>query len=177
MDLAHERLDGELGPIDAEALSQHLTSCAKCRQEDEQMRTILALETERPLDDPGPEFAAAVMSRLSEESCPVSFMRPLLVLAAMTAIILTVSHLWVSGFRYGDAADLAAGAWMWTGATLGSVWNVLASWSTSLTSALAQQGDTWPATVRSYLPVLAAIALVLLALAGMLSPKTAKSRA
>jgi anti-sigma factor RsiW len=173
VDLIHARLDGELSPAEVRALTEHLDACGQCRREDEQMRAVVTLESERPLDDPGPEFARLVMARVGNESRPVAFWPPTLFLAAFTAILLSVNHLWLTGFRLGDAAEAAEAAQTWVLGALQGLWQGLNSLLALMTATAAEQSGYWQAGLRPYLPALAGVAVLLLILSRLPLPKPA----
>lgn len=176
VDLIHARLDGEVNPADARALAEHLGACSQCRREDEQMRALVMLESERPLDDPGPEFARLVMARVGTENRPLSFWPPALFLVAFTAMLLSVNHLWLTGFRFGDAAEAVAAAQDWTAATLQNLWQGLNGLLALVSATASQHSGYWQAGLRPYLPVLAGAAVVLLVLSRLPVPKPATAQ-
>jgi anti-sigma factor RsiW len=70
-ELAHERTVtaayGELPDELAHELERHLTACAECRRESEQVHALILLADAHPVLEPGPNLVARARLRLDEE--------------------------------------------------------------------------------------------------------------
>jgi anti-sigma factor RsiW len=70
-------LDNDCAPREAEALAQHLTSCADCRAQAERLRAVeLRLARVRGIE-PRADFTHAVMARVAVMPAPVARRAPL----------------------------------------------------------------------------------------------------
>lgn len=69
-------LANEVSVEEKEFLESHLEICAQCRQEYELMQELDWMLDQLTLEDPGAEFADAVMAKLAEREAPTLLARP-----------------------------------------------------------------------------------------------------
>lgn len=127
--MMHDALDGLLGEHDREGFEEHLSACARCREEYETLEGSIELFVSLPAPEPGPDFASSVMRQARLARAARARNQRTAVLAAAAALLVAVGGSLL-------AAGLLAGPLL--GGALSGAWGV----ASNMLTAAAALSDT-----------------------------------